>query len=175
MKKTTKVLLSIKPSDKEAQEVAIILNKLAQLDMTYANKISDEVYQYQPFLLSLLMGDQVDLKPEEAGEMMRSYFILWEFYKNKPNIKNNKLTVERFEAQQKKNIHYFKYLETENKAGIDTAMDADFENIYSKALLRAMLLRFGSDSVLSAMEYETKTAALIGIKSLIECFDEIIK
>ena len=102
------------------------------------------------------------------------YYILWEYFKDKKNIRKIKLSEELFEKVHLKNIHFFKYLEVENKEGFDLTTKIDLENIQSKALLTDLLFRYQTHPVFLEMKYETRVIILIGIKSLIECFEEIM-
>jgi hypothetical protein len=68
----------------------------------------------------------------------------------------------------------YKYLEAENKEGFNLITKIDLENIQSKALLTGLLFRFQTHPVFLEMKYETRVIILIGIISLIECFEEIM-
>lgn len=155
----------------KADDVLEILARIDKIDARYVHRESDQLHRYQPFLISLLLGDNADLAALEVEAMMKTYFLLWEYYKNRKNIK---LTETAFEAKYQKNTHFFKFLEVESKEDIGKVYKSDLEQVKSKALLAAILHRFTTRPVLVAMKHEPKTSVLIGVKSLIECFDDII-
>ncbi len=62
-----------------------------QIPKKYLDEIIDELYQYQPFILSLIMGYQPDLNQSEFEEVAQVYLIIWEFFKGKNNVKKEKV------------------------------------------------------------------------------------
>lgn len=168
----------MKISKKDFQETAEIGRILKSIDATTEQDISStskELEQHQPFLLSMLLGYQFDLRIEELDEVIKIYLLIWEFFKDKKNIKEIELTELQFEKSQKRNIDFFQYLEgeTSEKDFINTTA-LDLGNLQSKALLTGVLLRFNTVPILLNMNFDMKGMVLIGIKSLIECFEEIV-
>ena len=52
-------------------------------------------------------------------------------------------------------------------------MSYDFENIKSRSLLAAVLLRYSERPVIAKMDEQMKGHIFIGIKSFIECFENL--
>lgn len=73
-------------------------------------------------------------------------------------------------------MHLLKYLEGEpGHEGKLEVIASDLEHLNSKALLTGLFLRFNTQNELINMKPETRGILLIGMKSLIECFEEIEK
>lgn len=155
-------------------EVERITSMIDHITPTYVDKISDKLYQYQPYLISLVLGDHMDLLPLEVEEMMKIYLMLWEYYQHKENIKKVPLSQSVFTQKQNKNIQYFNYLETQSQAGRKFATDLSMADVHSKYLLGAILKRFQTRPTLVNMGHQKKVAYLISCKSLVECFDDIM-
>ncbi|EAY27853.1 hypothetical protein [Microscilla marina] len=155
-------------------EVERITAMIDNITPDYVHKISDKLYKYQPYLISLVLGDQVDFTPLEAEEMLKFYLMLWEYYQDKKNIKKVPLSAEKFRQKQSKNIEYFNYLEKESKEGAEFATNINIANTHSKYLLGAILKRFQTRPVLVNMPHQNRVVFLISCKSLVECFDDIV-
>jgi len=90
-------------------------------------------------------------------------------------IKKRQLTVIQFEEAQKRNIGFFQYLDAEkSKEDFINITSIDLQNIKSKALIAGILFRFDTTPVLSNLKSDLKGMVLIGIKSLIECFEKMV-
>lgn len=135
----------------------------------------DEIYQYQPFMISVILGFHFDLNPEEHGEVIKIGMLIWEFFKDKNGIKTQKVTQKQFERLQKRNVYLLKYLEGEPDLSEQSNITGiDLNKVKSKALLTVVWFRFEEIVSLSNMTTENKGLVLIGMKSLIECLDEIV-
>ena len=97
----------------ETDEIGKLLKKIDSVDEQYISSTYEEMQQFQPFLLSLLLGYQDDLNTIELNEIIKVYLIIWEFFKEKRNIKKRQLTTIQFEEVQKRNIGFFQYLDAE--------------------------------------------------------------
>ena len=56
---------NVRLSDKDFSEIADIgrlLNEIDKINEEYINTTSEEIYKYQPFLISILLGDYIDMK-----------------------------------------------------------------------------------------------------------------
>ncbi|WP_020530993.1 hypothetical protein [Flexithrix dorotheae] len=159
---------------KDIPQLSALIKAVDNIDAEYANRVSDEIYKYQPFFLSVLLGYRLDTKPEELDELMRVYFMIWEYFKSKPYVKTKKITEAFFERAEKKHIDMLKYSEGEpNESARKKVFSNDLENLQSKGLWTAVLLKFEDREALLKMEKESKVIILIGIKSFIECFENL--
>lgn len=161
---------------KDTIRVSEIIAKINKIDADYANSESDVIFRQQPFLISLVLGYQLDLKPNEMEEMTKIIFIIWEYFKQIKIVRRVKVTQSLFEKIQLRNMHLLKYIEGEPGHERKSNLIAfDFEHLNSKALLAGLFLRFDTQNDLITMKAETKGILLLGMKSLIECFEEIEK
>lgn len=168
-------MIGLKEDDKEIRRVAEIVKKMALIDKDYVNSESDVIAQKQPFLISLLLGYQFDVKGHELEVIMKMIFLIWEFFKNHRQIQQSKVSESQFIKIQQRNIHMLNYFGGEQ--GRDAKMKllaADLRFLKSKSLFAAILFQFDEEPVLSGMNNENKGIVLIGLKSLIECFEEIV-
>ena len=151
-----------------------IVKKIDHINAEYVNKISDEIFQRQPFFLTVLLGYRHDTTPIELEEIMKIYFLIWEYLKPNNNVQTKKVTEAYFEKVQHKNIEMFQYAEGE--PGHSEKMQvysSDLDNLRSKALLAVVLFRFNDRQVLLKMNEVKRGSILIGIKSFINCFETI--
>lgn len=159
----------------EILRVGQLIKKIEHIDEEYVNKESDLIFKKQPFLISLLLGYRHDLKDHELEEIMKIIFLIWEFFKNSSQINQTKISESQFETVQQRNIYMLKYYEGERGLKAKKEIVAnDLKNLKSKSLFEGVIFQFAEKNTLSEMEDETRGIILVGMKSLIECFDEIV-
>ncbi|MDA3882164.1 MAG: hypothetical protein PF481_02665 [Bacteroidales bacterium] len=164
-----------KEDKNESLRVVQLIKKIELIDEKYVNKESDLLSKKQPFLISLLLGYRFDLKELELEEILKIIFLIWEFFKNHSQIEQMKISESQFMRIQQKNIHMLKYLEGEQ--GKNAKMEfisTDLENLKSKSLFTGIIFQFNEKIALLDMNNETRGIILVGLKSLIECFEEIV-
>ena len=158
----------------ETDWLAKVLREIDNIDAEYVNAVTDEIYKIQPYFLTVLLGYSYDVSGEELEEIMKIYFIIWEYFRLKPNIKKMKVTETFFDQIQAKNIGMLKYSEGEaDKTEKIKIYAGDIQKLKSKSLWTAILFRYNNRIVISKMNSETRAAVLIGIKCFIECFEKI--
>ena len=158
----------------ETKILAELIKKIDQIDSDYVNSTSDEIFKFQPFFLTVLLGHQPDVSMEELEEIMKIYFLVWEYFKLNPNLQTKQVTESYFNKVQKKNIEMLRYTQDEPKENdILEIYSSDLQNFKSKSLLTAIVLRFNERPTLLKMDIEKKGAIMVGIKSFIECFETI--
>jgi len=157
---------------KETTELAELVKKIDNLNTEYVNALSDEIFQRQPFFLTVLLGYRLDLTAEEFEEIMKIYFLIWEYFKAKRKIPTKKVTEADFEKIQSRDMKMLKYAEGESdQKEISSVYAYDLEKIKSKSLLCTVLFRYNTRPVLIKMDEQTKGIIFVGIKSFIECFE----
>ncbi len=163
-----------KEDKKESLIVGQLIKKIELIDEKYVNEESDIISQKQPFLISLILGYRFDLKPFELEEIMKVLFLIWEFFNKHRQTEIAKITESQFIRIQQRNIHMLKYFEGEQsrKSKLEV-ISADLENLNSKALFTGVIFQFNQKVALLNMKNETRGIILVGLKSLIECFEEI--
>jgi len=152
------------------EHIAAIIAKVDTIDIEAQY---DQIFKKQPFLLSLLIGYQKDLTIEEFGQINKLILMIWEYFKENQNVKRTKMTQTQFEKAQDRNIHLLKYLQEDSQQLKTIA--SDLEHLKSKDLLSGLFFQFQSQKILSDMSIEIKAIIMIGMKSIIECFEEIKK
>jgi len=137
------------------------------------NAISDEIYKKKPFFLIVLLGYNFDITPVELEELMKVYFLIWEYFKDNQNVQARKITEQQFEKIQDRNIGMLRYADGESTDQRKVLYENDLQNLKSKALWTAILFRFNDRLDLIKMDPETKGMILIGIRTFIECFETV--
>ena len=158
----------------EAKDLAKVQIKIDHIDAEYVDVITDEIFQKQPFFLTVLLGYRLDTTLIELEEIMKIYFLIWEYFRNNTKVQTIKVTEDHFEKIQDKNIAMLQYADGE-LADVEKMKiySSDLINLKSKALFTAVLFRYNERPVLLKMDERKRAIILIGIKSFIECFETI--
>ena len=157
----------------ETTTLDLLLKKIDNIDAIYVNTITDDINNKQPFFLSVLLGYNLDITPVELEELMKIYFLIWEYFKDNQNVQTRKITEQQFETIQDRNIAMLQYAEGENAEQRKAIYGRDLQNLKSKDLLMAVFFCFDNRSTLINMNSQTKGIIIIGIKSFIECFETV--
>jgi len=158
----------------EMPQVAKLLSKIDNIDSNYAETIADEIFQKQPFFLTVFLGYHHDTTPIELEEIMKIYFLIWEYFRTNEKVQRIKVTEEYYERIEDKNIAMLQYTD-----GVPDKMEkikiysSDLSNLKSKALYAAVVKRYNEREVLLKMDTRKRGIILLGIKCFIECFDTI--
>ena len=161
---------------RETERVSKIMQHVDSIDRKYINTSINEIYKRQPFINSLILGYRMDFNENEFEEITKLLLLIWEYFNDYKKIRKNKITEEQFERLQRRNISMLKYSEGERiKENKTLVVSFDIGNLTSKALLAAIFLRFDTNQTLTKMKEELKGIVVIGLKSLIQCFEEINK
>jgi len=160
----------------QLQKVAQIVHYCDTADLKTLEQIADEIYQYQPFLISLFLGYKDDVDPLQHDKILRVIIIIWLYFRDSKNARRKKITEGMFEAQEKKHLHFLKYFEGEPTEQAKSQLTLqDLKNLKSIELMALVWGRVLQGPALKKMEAETKGITLIGFKALIECFEKISK
>lgn len=158
----------------ETDQLAELIKRIDHVDAGYADAVSDEIFQRQPFFLSVLLGYHFDVSKEELEEIIKIYFLIWEYFRPNPNVQKKQVTQDYFEKIQAKNIGMLKYSEGEpGERAKRKVYSSDLQKLKSKSLWTAVLFRFDNRPVLQKMNTEVKGMISIGMKSFIECFEAL--
>ena len=136
------------------------MNRL-EYDFAWANQITDELMVHQPFLASMMAGYKFDLPPQEMDEVLKLYVAVWEFFKTDPIAKVTAITESQFDRLHTFNVN----LMTKNDS-VDGATIS--------VLLSVIIQRFGTRPTFKQMNVQKLGALIVGIKSTIECFQELV-
>jgi hypothetical protein len=161
----------------DTKRIAGIITKIdnQQNDLAFANWVTDEIYQHQPFLLSVMMGYKIDLPPEPLAELVKLYIVVWEYFKDAPNVRNVRITQQQYEKAESLQIATLQTLERlASRKQKDTVITNDLNKVTSKALVALMFTEFKERKALNALDPHTKGILLVGLKSFIQCFEDIV-
>jgi len=165
-----------KQNDKESEKVSQLIKLVDNIKPVYVDTETDIIAKQQPFLLSMLLGYNLDLKENELEEIMKVIFLIWEYFKDSKSIKKTMISEEQFEKVQESNVYMLKYLKGEQGAIAQFNLVAsDFNNLDSKVLFAGIFFQFKNKKSFLDMNDLLRGQLIIGMKSLIECFEEIIK
>lgn len=106
----------------EITPLARLVKRIDTIDSTYVNAISDDIYKKQTFILSVLLGYDLDSTSIEMEELMKVYFLIWEYFKDNQNVQNRKITEQLFEKIHNKNIGMLRYTERESTDQVQSFM-----------------------------------------------------
>jgi hypothetical protein len=160
---------------RETEVVAEIINFVDSVDIPWFDRESDILNQKQPFFISLFLGYSFDLNKEELGEVIKVIFIIWKYFKDNEKVMTTKVTKEQYERITLRNAHMLKYMEGEPTEKEKSAIiDLDLGQMKSKALLTGIFFRFITNKTLAGIKNRKGGIILIGMKTLIECMEEIV-
>lgn len=104
-----------------------------------------------------------------------NYVIITQLIKKVEQIEHKKISETQFERIQQRNVYMLKYYEGEKgKNAKMNVVAADLMHLKSKSLFTGILFQFYYKSVLININEENRGIILVGLKSLIECFEEIV-
>ena len=168
--------MKISGSDKEESlKISQLIKKIDLIDKEYVNRESDVISQKQPFLISLILGYSHDLKGHELEEIVKIIFLIWEYFKDFKQINKSKISESQFERIHQRNIHLLKYFKGEQSENAKSELvDSDLKRLNSKSLFAGVFFQFNHKEALLEMRSEDRGIVLIGLKSLIECFEEMV-
>lgn len=155
----------------ETSELAGLIRKIDTSDAEYVERISDEIFKYQPFFLTVVLGYRMDISSQELEEMMRIYLLVWEYFKSNKNLPKKKVTQTQFEEVQRRNMYMLHYSEGESEESRDKIYTDELQNLNSKSLWAAVHFRYNTRPVLVNIDSEIKGIILIDILSFIQCFE----
>jgi hypothetical protein len=154
--------------------VAGLLKQCDTIESKEANLLYDEIYEEQPFLLSVLLGYRFDVSVFELEEIIKLYFLIWKYFKIIKPGKRPRITESDFTKIERRNIQMLTYADGEtNETDKQEIYGADIQHIKSKALLTAILFRWNERPNLQQMNTAAKGTVLIGVKSFIDCFESV--
>jgi 6-pyruvoyl-tetrahydropterin synthase len=158
----------------EVKDLAKVQIMIDNIDIEYINAVSEEISKKQPFFLIVVMGFKHDTTFLELEELIRVFFLIWEYFRTNKKVQTIKVTEEHFETVLNKNAAMLQYADGE----LDVTermkiFSSNLSNLKSKALLTAVFFRFNEKPVLQKMNQRKKGLIFINIKSIIECFETI--
>ena len=156
----------------ENKEVSALVRKVCEIDADYLNTESDVIAKKQPFIISLLLGYQIDLKEDQLDDILRVLLLIWEFFKDKQQYSGKQIQAAQFDKIQDRNAEMLKYMDAaENWEEQTFITRSDLSKLKSKALFSGVMFLLNHLQSLARMNMYEKGIILVGMKSLIECFE----
>jgi hypothetical protein len=160
---------------KDTDRVAGIINFVESADIAYFDRESNVLHQKQPFFISLFLGYKFDLNKEELGEVIKVIFIIWEYFKDNEKVRTTKVTKEQYERITLRNAYMLNYMIGEpSEKEKSEIVGSDLGHLQSKALLTGIIFKFKTNKILASIMNGKGGIILIGMKTLIECMEEIV-
>lgn len=156
----------------EAQLVADLIKQVDNIGIKSANDLSDRIAEYQPFMMSLILGYTQDVEPEFMDDIIKMFFVVFLFFEKKTNIKKKKIDLSDFEIFQEKNFQFLNYLSGEKAKG--NRMDVNSQNLSNikfKSLFTGILFLAKNQPRFKKMNPELQGVVILGMKILIECLE----
>jgi len=169
--------MKLSPQDfQQTKQIANIIKYCDKADLKSLEQITDEIYRHQPFLLSLFLGYREDVNQYELDEILRILIIIWLFFRYQPNVKKTRISMKMFDNRQKKNVTFLRYLDGEKSQHSKNQLILDnLGALKSKALFTAVLFKVNEGAALKKLDKNISGIMILGMKSLIECFEQICK
>jgi hypothetical protein len=164
----------LSPRDKaDAEKIFRLKEKIKAEGLSYADAESNAIYACQPFLISLAMGIASEVKPPAGDEFIKMVFLIWEYFKEDTAIRRKMITPEQFERIRGRHIAMMQYAGKEKSRSRKDIYARNTGLIRSRVLLSILFGEAGSNRILAEMNPADKSIFMMGMKCLIECFEEI--
>lgn len=120
----------------------------------------------------MLLGYRTDLEEDQLEDILRVLLLIWEFFKDKQQYSGQQIQAAQFERIQNRNAAMLKYMDGAESGEEKTFITkSDLSKLKSKALFSAVMFLLNHLQSLARMDMYDKGILLVGMKSLIECFE----
>lgn len=137
-------------------------------------KIKEELLKYQPFILSLLAGYQIDIPdPEEFESILKLYLFIWMYYRDNVDVRKKTITEKMYLQAEDEIVEMLLKSEKSSEQEKEKLATSYIQNIHSKALVTFIMFSFIEDPDLRELDRQAEGAILLGFKTIIRCFDKI--
>ena len=160
----------------QTEQIAGIIQFCDKANIKALEQIVDEIYKYQPFVISIFLGYKDDMTPHQHDEILRVLIIIWLFFKSSKNVRRQKINATLFEKKQQQNVQFLQYLSGEpSQQAQHLTTGLNLSQLKSKALFTAVLFKVREGKTLKKLDTHTAAIILLGMKSLIEAFEGVCK
>jgi hypothetical protein len=143
-------------------------------DISDLLKIKEELLKYQPFVLSIITGYQIDVPdPDEFEPILKLYLFIWMYYMDNKAVRKTKITESMYVKEQDEIIEMLRQSEKSDNQEKDKLANKYIEQLQSKALMTFILFLFVEDPILQKLDRQAGGAVLIGYKTILKCFEKI--
>lgn len=151
-----------------------ITERINNYDSDFISRLMSEATEKQTFFAFSIVQFTGDLEPKASEDILSLYLGVWGLFRNYPGCRQTAITRQQFERVQQKNISMFNYLDGEDDNKLfDQVVFDDHQRLKHNAVMQYVSHCFKTFPSLTAMEMNDYCVQLIGIKSFIECFEEL--
>lgn len=156
-------------------EVVLRLKERIQRDEpAYIDDMMKEISRNQPFLLSLCGGIIQDTSTAVANDMAQILLLVWGFFREHPALWKVQVTARQYERIQNRSISMLQYGQGKKSRSRSGLYGQDIKKLRSKALFADIAMDVAGRKKLAVLDQADASTICLGMKCLIECFEEII-
>lgn len=138
-----------------------LMERIQRDEPAYIDDMMKEISRNQPFLLSLCGGIIQDTSTAVANDMAQILLLIWGFFREYPAVWKVQVTARQYERIQNRSISMLQY-------------GQDIKKLRSKALFADIAMDVAGRKKLAILDQADASTICLGMKCLIECFEEII-
>ena len=155
-------------------KVASLIRMIDSQDPVYFIKVLDDMQLYQPFLLSVLLGYQTDLTPQQHMEVIKIFALIWEYFADHVNLRKKQVREADLEYIVACNIRMIKRFEKETSTKRKNAvLDEELAHINAKGLYAAVIHTVNYGKAFKNIGTKDRAYLVMGLKNIIECIEAL--
>jgi len=159
---------------KDTAKVASLIRMIELQDQVYFLKVLDEMHEFQPFLLSVLIGYQYDLTPLQHEKVIKIFALIWEYFGDHENLRKKQIRESDLKQIVAGSLHTLQSYDKETSTdGKNAAFNEDMARINATKLYLAIFYLINSDKEFDNMGVIERTYLAMGLKHIIECIEAL--
>lgn len=159
---------------KEPEAVLRLKERIQRDEPAYIDDMMKEIRGNQPFLLSLCGGIIQDTTTAVANDMAQILLLVWGFFREYSAVWKAQITTRQYERIQNRSIAMLQYGQGEKSRPRAELYGQDIKKLRSTALFADIAMDVAGRKKLAVLGQADASTVCLGIKCLIECFEEII-
>lgn len=164
------------PLNEDVEKVSTIIEQISQQEETFFIDIFKDIKKFQPFLLHTFLNFAPRISEEQLNFLSNDLVIIWLYFKDEPNTKEIKISVEEYLYFYRKN---FEIIEDVSNQLIDSSSElmVNFgqKDCKSHALISMVGFRFHALKDMKSLSPEFQAEILLTIKSIVQSLEKIIR
>ena len=169
-----KILLPKASDVREFHKVQQALDFLQTMSVDQYDQLTDQIFKYQPFLLSFFMGYLVEggFNGVQQDKLTRMMCCIWLYYRSNPVYQKKKLTEKLFEQHLLNNARFLKYWEAEPDSSKDKMVDDQIDNFKGRTLFAHLTKELLGPSFHKVKE-DQKKQMYLAFKAMIDALESL--
>jgi hypothetical protein len=150
--------------------------KVTKMNLMGYDKISDEIFKYQPVLLSTFLAMQKEISdPNKLGNLFLIMMAIWLSIRRQDKIIKTAITDDLFEAFSDENITFVKQLQNLSRKDLSKLLDSQL-HYYNQKYLFAFIIDeiFNDKDNKYCFDLHMIGKVILYLKALIDCIDFIL-